>query len=390
MSNNRPPVLSPAEKPTPTTTASVKTDNPDSPSTSRLLAREGLRIGIVGGGVAAALYIPDLIMHTLHTQNGNTPSGTTPPQTPTSSPRPGISGLPLGMAKTLLRGYASAAQASMLKNAALTQRSKLLNPEKTALEKTGEKTAGGEDRVDIRAEEFEEGSNGTSLPLSRIAGVSTAIGLVDTTLTQYPANQRTWHFQHLLAQKNKTNYTLPQPSTASEFFKAYSTGYLLRLTRNVMLVGGLISSSLLEEKLKKLGHLTPTQSTIMAATLSGALVGAGSNALDILYKNQVIALNPQFKAPSAFNIAKRLTQEQGYKALTRGYGTSILYTILAYNTVPYMEEFAKRVTPSIERKFDAGLAYLGRFFKPQKSTTSQNPTPAPQADATTQAKMSKK
>lgn len=378
MSNNR-PVSKPAEhelsgpaittskeETSPTLAASA---NKDATSTTRMLSREAGRIAVVGAGVAGALYPLDIAMHHLHTRNNQTSSSTgATPSSPTSRTTR-IPSIPLATARAFAKGYFSSAQLSMIKNGTLTQRSKLLNPEKAVIE---ENIASEE----FRSEEFEEGS-ASSIPLTRVAFVSGLIGMADTTLTQYHANQRTLALQGLL-----TKQPTPKPNTPINHLKLYAAGYPVRLTRNVALVGGLLTSSIFDDWLKTNSAMPANQRTLIAATLTGATVGIGSNALDIIYKAQLTKIKPDFSTVSAYGTMKNLVKEQGGKALTRGYGVSVLYTVVAYNVVPYMEELSKQAVPAIERQIDSAAHFVMSFFNKDKTATRAalpSTKPAPEA-----------
>ena len=363
MSNNRPAPKSDEKTPPaqskPQSTLSINTDDSSSISNSRLLAREAGRVVVIGSGVAAGLYPLDLVMQYLHT----TTKGP-------ASPRSPISGIPLGAARALLKGYANSASNSMIKNAALQQRGRLLNSEKTV----------GEEKPDMRAEDFEEGNTASNLSLTRLATVSGVIGLADTTLTQYFANQRTWNIHQFYLKQEQIHYTIPKPRSPSDYFKTYSAGYSLRLSRNVLLVGGLLTSSIFEERLKYFNSLSPGERTLAAAMLAGSTAGFGSNVLDIVYKNQIININKKdFQTPSALSTAKKLIADNGVKALTRGYGTSIIYTVAAYNIVPYMEDVAQAAIPKVEQALSKVSGFILGFFNPRKQTSASKSRPAIEA-----------
>ncbi|HSW71480.1 MAG TPA: hypothetical protein VLH77_05825 [Gammaproteobacteria bacterium] len=319
-------------------------------SYQRLLSREAANIVFVSVGTAAALYPADFVLQRIQTFK----------PAPASAAGPVIASaggsawsrllplsLSLGTARIILKGLSSSMQSSMVKNATLTQRHKLLN---------SEERFSPEERL---AEEMEDSSRKKTSTLQMLA-IAVLIGLMDTTLTQPFSNRRAWLFHQLILQQQKIDFKPPQPATFAETFKTYTAGYPLRLTRNVLLVGGLLATTPLEESLKENTSLSANQRSFLSATAIGATTGFFGNVLDNGYKNQIIAIRPNYRVPCAYSTFKKLVAEGGIKRLSRGYGTFIISTVGAYNVIPYLESVAAETIPKVERTI---ISTAGFFYR---------------------------
>lgn len=344
---------------------------------------------MIGSGVAASLYPLDLLMQYRQTMSKSFQF----PLPPKKMPRPSFlktvnyirskratlqaslrQGISYGAARTLARGYVSSAHGAILKNASLNQRGKLseLFPE----ERLGENLDDNSGQPSARR-----------INLAHAAGIATVIGFVDTSLTHKHANERGLRFHEFFLQQKGVHYQAPVPATFAQHFNLFSVGYALRLSRNIVSVGGLLVTPHIENSLKFM-PLSDKERTLVAATASGAVAGIIGNTLEVGYKNQLIAVRPNFTTPPAYEIFAKLVAQGGLKAMTKGWAVAVIYTGVAYNVIPYIEDLAAKAVPVAEKSLSDGYdavsansqaAYLrtAGFFSRKPKSTNQENTPVP-------------
>ena len=319
-------------------------------STGRLLAREGGKIFIVGIGTAAAIFPLDGFTQSQQTKKAVLSTSPSATHTTHSGWLRLTQSLSWGTARTLAGGFSSLTKSFMVRTTTITQRNKLLHSEEKIFT---------EERL---AEGIEE-SSCKKITSTQIIGIAGILGFVDTTLTHKFSNDKAWFFHQFLLQQQHVVFQIPKPVGFTDTFKIYKAGYPLRLTRNVLLIGGLLATTPLEDRLKAKTALSANQLSFVSATATGIVAGFLGNMLDIGYKNQVIVIQSDYRVPSSFSIFKKIVAESGAKGLCSGYGTFILSTVVVYNVIPRMEALATQTIPFVEKTIDSLTA---RFFSRKK------------------------
>lgn len=287
---------------------------------------EAARISTIGMGVSTALFPMDVWLQRSQTCSA---SPTAPKLSLGAAQR-------FGSPRSLLKGYSASSKGSVLKNGVLAQR-----------ERTDEAFRSEELRSEESTSHEQDGLGVESNSILRSAGVAAALGTVDTTLGQYHRNWRTMYVH----QSTHPGFSVPQLKSIRERFNFFKIGYFPRVTSSVAGIGGFIATT----------HLTPYFATILpdpthaniAATLTTAsTAGTLTNALHVLYNNQVTRTSPSsITAPSLSIITNDLLASHGFKVFFRGSNIAIMYTGTAYFIVPHMEKIAdKFVLPAIDSR----------------------------------------
>lgn len=326
------------------------------------IAEETVKIAIVGTSVATALLPADALMHYLHTKNkAQTPAANVFP----SSGSNARSSIFYATGKSLAKAYSSSVQAAMIKTGVLGQRgtvgevvaSRRVQQEELAI--TDSITESVSDMNASHANEMQSKSK-NRLTLQESMMVAGLMGSVDTGLTQYHANMRTWGFE----KTRKPEFEFPEVKSVQDKANVFKAGIGARASRNIANVAGFVVMPLVKDKLDPLipeSHYIDT-SEAAAIIASGATTGVVTNAIDIAYKNQILRIDPKtLKTPPLTEVVTDLAAKQGARAFGRGLAASVGYTVLAQAIVPAAEDLAAQIVPKVSSN-------VSSFFSGTKQT----------------------
>ncbi|EKD71247.1 MAG: hypothetical protein ACD_46C00230G0002 [uncultured bacterium] len=221
--------------------------------------------------------------------------------------------------KSLWNGYLSSNKASLMKNSVMSNRDHVQYHVDKAFEKDNQQIH--EEMIEKTHEEMTERKKFTS---SFIA--SSIIGFFDTVSTQYWANLK---IHQMLGQNH--HFSFP------EKFKFSLIGFPTRYTKNYLNAFFCLSTvTILNEPFNQLfpaeqyGITAPIFTTLTAGIASGAT----TNAIEVIYKNQVNQADIKLgKTPSAYQVAKALFHYHGPSVFMRGAGWNIVSTTIAYGVI---------------------------------------------------------
>lgn len=301
------------------------------------IAIEAFRIGAIAGIVSPLLYIPDIAMQRFHT-----PTTTSKSLNFSALGRSAHTGFTLGAARLFALGLIPSYKQTCTKYLFTGQRTKLLDEKPDSV---------------TEAESLKR----PSIPFAGF--VTLGISFADTFFTHPHANQKAWEihaaFQQMAINRGvpgASPFPVPAPMTYKQWLTAFSAGFGVRLSRNFILVGGLVFTPFLEDRIKGL-TTNPTYRTYLSATLIGGVTGFISNGFDAIYKIKVTQINPvNFKTPSTYNIIL----QNGWKVLGRGAIPSMIYTQVAYNAVFFAESAVSRFMPTFVEKASQTLTNLAQ------------------------------
>lgn len=240
------------------------------------------------------------------------------------------------MVKTLGASYANSAKAATIRNGVLTQRHTVNDIVTSKKQEEGVHTE--ETRVN-------------STTVMQAALVSALIGGVDTTATNWPRLKRAWNFE----QARNPAFIMPQAYKALDYYKIFGIGYRICLVKNFLTVGGFFVTPELKQQFEKIMPKPVANFAAVATTAVG--IGTLGNLADILYKNQVVRVNPKtYETPSIKQVFRSLFAKEGINFVRRGLLTSVFYSAFAYAFVPEAEKLVeKRVIPKIEAGYDTSV-----------------------------------
>lgn len=317
------------------------------------MVEEGGKIVAVGTIVATGLLPLDWMMHRVHTQASSNQSSVK--STKSSTARLSVlftmgKQIAESAVNTIFTTYPHSVKAATVKNSVIGQRTNV-----------EEMVTGKSDGVEEKVEQ-----NSLALTLSQSATVAGIVGVADTLLTQYHSNLRVLGFE---AAKPNTSFVMPTIHSMHDRKKIYVAGLPSRMAKNSMVVSGFVINPYVAEQIKA---LLPHSDYIdiprwIATIIGGSTTGLIGNVFDIVYKNQIIRMNPvTLTTPSAYSVINDLMMKESvYKALLRGWRPAIMYTVAAQAIVPKAEEIAEKIIPVLFNQ-------LNTLFQPNRSLPNKN------------------
>lgn len=320
----------------------------DSTDVTHQLACEIVRISLVGGMMAGILYPIEIAMHQLQVNRNNKTAATFNP--PKSFSQHLHSTMTYAMARSIARGYAISAQGAMIKCSVISQRDKLTDL--TLL-------------TEIKGENAEARRRSShSVATSLVsAGISSAmLSLLDTGLTQYHSNLKAWNFQKTYKQANNDTYVLPKASQRYDHYNLWKAGIFSRYMKNSMKISSLLFTPVVDTIFKQAN--VPTAFQYLSPLLVSTITGFLSNAADVIYKNQIVNIDPQtLKTPTARDVIKNLYRTQGISSFKSGALMSIFNLMMVNLMINPVEKVANNVLGTIKKETQSSLRPPCGFFQ---------------------------
>jgi hypothetical protein len=205
--------------------------------------------------------------------------------------------------------------------------------------------------------------------LATMTIAATTLAGVDTWLTSSMSTKRVLMTQAAFLQKQGLSFVAPLPKTKKELgswfgdvgyfsmqemkarFRFRRAGFEMRYVVSLFGISGYFATPLFQSHIQSyFPHITATQANMMAVSTLAASVGVIANASDIVYKNQVIKMKPDYTVPvsvrrTAFDLFKR----DGLHVFGRGAGITSARTAVAFFLIPKIEKIAGDMVESIAR-----------------------------------------
>jgi hypothetical protein len=226
-------------------------------------------------------------------------------------------------------------------------------------------------------ENSEEGRKQQETITGKQVGITIAASFAVTVLTQNNSNNKILALESLRNsnQQNTVDYK-PKPSNFKEKGMYIFGGLPIRTVKDLVGAGCFVISPAIREKMKESFPNHPLFATGLAYALIAIPGGLTTNALNRIYTAQVSEMDRvSFGVKGIGQVAQKIVATSGGKAFLQG---GLFYISMAYAMqlmLPNAEDAARKITNVIEKGFVSGLLFFSRQRqKGQANNVPQEPT----------------